>query len=138
MNEQIPPFNPRSNIVASLENQPQGEAEILHKLMVLFPTQVLLPLPTQALVTPGNLLLPAYLPDSPRLIRLASIPINKPVALFHVLGHKLTAHQSGDLFNGIRAQVISDSCRRRTLATGSERISMRREFYDICTQSTFY
>ena len=28
MNEQIPHFNPRSNIVATLENQPQGEAEI--------------------------------------------------------------------------------------------------------------
>ena len=130
--------NPRSDIVVISKNQPTGDSKISHNVMVLFPSQVQFLHPTMALVTPGNILLLISLPHSPWLTCLASIPIHKQVALFPVSGHKITALQSGDLFSGPMAQVISDSCRRRTLATGTERISMRREFFDICTQSTFY
>ena len=127
----------RSNIVAKSKNQPQGNSQILNNVMVLFPTQVQLFPPTMALVTPGNILLLCSLPDSLRLIRLASFPNLKPVALFHVLGHKLTAIQGRDLFSGPKAQVTSDSCKGRNSADGTKRISMRREFDDICMQSTF-
>ena len=80
------------------KNQPKGKSEISNTVMVLFPTQGHLLPPTLALVTPGNILLLIPLPDSLRLTRLASIPINKPVALFHVLGHRVTVqwpHGSG-------------------------------------------